>query len=201
MKYREDMMESCKKSPGMCSDHSGITPKNLDLIVSLTCLREKRERELLVDVCGLVREGEKGTPHISQTARPHLSTLVRNVRDTQVDRLPLKFLPQYSSGTASDHPFSAMADYPRTHGRPSASRSESIPLVYPMLTGCTEDTRTVRHCNFVAENLSAEPLVTNPMNGGPSASYPRTVRATKVQSVQNFVNFLNFNSNLGSLLI
>ena len=56
MKYREDMMESCKKSPGMCSDHSGTTPKNLDLVVSPTCLREK-ERELL-DVCVRFGEGE-----------------------------------------------------------------------------------------------------------------------------------------------
>ena len=36
---------------------------------------------------------------------------------------------------------------------------------------------------FTAEILSAEPLVNIFLNGGPSASYPRTVRATKVQYV------------------
>ena len=38
-------MYNLEKSPGMCSDRPGITPKSLDLIVSPTCLREK-EREL-----------------------------------------------------------------------------------------------------------------------------------------------------------
>ena len=42
-------MHNLEKSPGMCSDRPGTTPKSLDLVVSPTCLREK-ERELL-DVC------------------------------------------------------------------------------------------------------------------------------------------------------
>ena len=46
----------------------------------------------------------------------------------------------------------------------------------------------------------SEPLVKNFMNGGPSASYPRTVRSTKFQIAQNFANFHNFNFELGSLL-
>ena len=37
-------MENLKKSPGMCSDRPGTTPKRLDLVVSPTCLIEK-ERE------------------------------------------------------------------------------------------------------------------------------------------------------------
>ena len=52
-------MCNLEKSPGMCSDRPGTTPKSLDLEVSLTCLREK-ERELLVVWCGLVGE-RKGT--------------------------------------------------------------------------------------------------------------------------------------------
>ena len=42
---------------------SGITPNNLDLDVSPTCLEEK-ERELL-DVCGRFGGEEKGFGHIS----------------------------------------------------------------------------------------------------------------------------------------
>ena len=60
MKYREDMMENVEKSPGMCSDRPGTTPKILDLEVSPTCLREK-ERELLEVWCGLVGEKERDT--------------------------------------------------------------------------------------------------------------------------------------------
>ena len=37
-------MHNLEKSPGMFSDRPGTTPKRLDLVVSLTCLREK-ERE------------------------------------------------------------------------------------------------------------------------------------------------------------
>ena len=80
--------------------------------------------------------------------------------------------------------------------------------MYPKLTGCTDDPRTVRgpladHPLFIftAEILSAEPLVKNPMNGGPSASNPQTVRATKFLTALNFANFYNYNLNLGSLLI
>jgi len=38
------MMHNLEKSPGMCSDRPGTTPKRLDLVVFPTCLREK-ERE------------------------------------------------------------------------------------------------------------------------------------------------------------
>ena len=37
-------MYNIEKSLGMCSDRPGTTPKNLDLVVLPTCLREK-ERE------------------------------------------------------------------------------------------------------------------------------------------------------------
>jgi len=40
------MMENHEKGPGKRWDRPGITPNNLDLDVSPTCLREK-ERELL----------------------------------------------------------------------------------------------------------------------------------------------------------
>ena len=57
MKYREDMMESCKKSPGMCSDRPETTPKSHDLVVSPTCLREKEPFGGLVRVGGGKRKG------------------------------------------------------------------------------------------------------------------------------------------------
>ena len=57
-------MYNLEKSPGMFSDRPGTTPKNLDLVVSPTCLREKK-RELLDEECGLVG-GVRGTPIISQ---------------------------------------------------------------------------------------------------------------------------------------
>jgi len=53
LKYREDMMHYLEKSPGMCSDRPGTTPKGLDLVVFPTCLREK-ERDTFGVVFGLV---------------------------------------------------------------------------------------------------------------------------------------------------
>jgi hypothetical protein len=44
MKYREDIMESCKKSPGKCSDRPGTTPKSLGLVVSPHVLEREREK-------------------------------------------------------------------------------------------------------------------------------------------------------------
>jgi len=49
-------MHNLEKSPGMCSDRPGTTPKRLDLVVSPTCLREK-ERDLF-DVCVWFGGGE-----------------------------------------------------------------------------------------------------------------------------------------------
>ena len=63
------MMYNLEKSPGMCSDRSGTTPKSIDLVVSPTCLREK-ERELLDDVCGLVGGSERDTHYKSSLADP-----------------------------------------------------------------------------------------------------------------------------------
>ena len=57
-------MHKLEKSPGMFSDRPGTTPKNLDLVVSPTCLREKK-RELFDYVCDLVGV-VRGTPLISQ---------------------------------------------------------------------------------------------------------------------------------------
>ena len=75
------------------------------------------------------------------------------------------------------------------------------------LVNTAQHWRTVRgpladcpQCIFKIENFSAEPLVDSFMNGGPSAFYPRTVRATNFQTAQNFANFHNFNFELGSLL-
>jgi hypothetical protein len=47
---REVMMHKLEKSPGMFSDRPGTTPKSLDLVVSLTCLREK-EKERAFGCC------------------------------------------------------------------------------------------------------------------------------------------------------
>ena len=79
MEYREDMMLNLEKSPGMCSDRPGTTPKSLDLIVSPTCLREK-ERAFWRFGAGWWGK-EKGTSHISQAARPHFSVQARTVCD------------------------------------------------------------------------------------------------------------------------
>ena len=68
MKYQEDMMESCKKSPRMRSDHLG-TMLILDLEVSPTCLREKGKELLAINV----RFGggrERDTPYKSYLADP-----------------------------------------------------------------------------------------------------------------------------------
>ena len=62
-------MYNLEKSPGMCSNRPGTTPKSLDLVVLPTCLREK-ERELLDDVCGLVGGSERDTHYKSSLADP-----------------------------------------------------------------------------------------------------------------------------------
>jgi len=62
-------MHNLEKSPEMFSDHPGITPKSLDLVVSPTCLREK-ERELFDDVCGLVGGCERDIHYKSSLADP-----------------------------------------------------------------------------------------------------------------------------------
>ena len=58
-------MHYLEKSPGMCSDRPGTTPKGLDLVVFPTCLREKERETLLEYVFGLVGE-VRGTSNISQ---------------------------------------------------------------------------------------------------------------------------------------
>ena len=87
-----------------------------------------------------------------------------------------------------------------TLGGTSALCSVDTPPVYPKLTGCTDNPQTVRGpladrplYILQLKHLSAQPLVTNLMNGGPSASYLRTIRTTKFQTTQNFTNFHNFN--------
>ena len=60
-------MYNHEKSPGMCSDRLGTTPKRLDLVVSPTCLREK-EREPFDDVCGLVGGCERDNHYKSSLA-------------------------------------------------------------------------------------------------------------------------------------
>jgi len=56
-------MENLEKSPGMCSDRPGTTPKIFDLDVSPKCLREK-ERGLLM-VWAQFGGRRKGLEHIS----------------------------------------------------------------------------------------------------------------------------------------
>ena len=62
-------MYNLEKSPGMFSDRPGTTPKSLDLVVSPTCLREKK-RELLDEECGLVGGSESDTHYKSSLADP-----------------------------------------------------------------------------------------------------------------------------------
>ena len=62
-------MYNLEKSPGMFSDRPGTTPKSLDLVVSPTCLREKK-RELLDEECGLVGGSERDTHYKSSLADP-----------------------------------------------------------------------------------------------------------------------------------
>ena len=62
-------MENHEKSPGMCSDRPGTTPKILDLEVSPTCLREK-ERELLEVVVRFGGEKERDIYYKSSLADP-----------------------------------------------------------------------------------------------------------------------------------
>jgi len=57
-------MHYLEKSPGMCSDRPGTTPKGLDLVVFPTCLREK-ERDTF-GVCVRFGGEVKGTSNISQ---------------------------------------------------------------------------------------------------------------------------------------
>ena len=70
MKYREDMMHYLEKSPGMCSDRPGTTPKRLDLVVSPTCLREKERESIWMFVCGLVEGSEMDIQYKSSLADP-----------------------------------------------------------------------------------------------------------------------------------
>ena len=70
MKYREDMMENHEKSPGMCSDRPGTTPKIFDLVVSPTCLREKERESFWMFVCGLVEGSERDIQYNSSLADP-----------------------------------------------------------------------------------------------------------------------------------
>ena len=63
-------MHNLEKSPGMCSDRPGTTPKRLDLVVSPTCLREKERESLLEDMCGLVGESERDIQFKSSLADP-----------------------------------------------------------------------------------------------------------------------------------
>ena len=63
-------MHNLEKSPGMCSDRPGTTPKSLDLVVSPTCLREKERESFLEDMCGLVGESERDTSYKSSLDDP-----------------------------------------------------------------------------------------------------------------------------------
>ena len=57
------------------------------------------------------------------------------------------------------------------------------------LANTAQHRRTVRSV-FLRLRTSLQSLCwTSPMNGGLSASYPRTVRTTKFQTAQNFSNF------------
>ena len=63
-------MHYLEKSPGMCSDRPGTTPKGLDLVVSPTCLREKERETFLMFVCGLVEGCERDIQYKSSLADP-----------------------------------------------------------------------------------------------------------------------------------
>ena len=112
---------------------------------------------------------------ISLAVRILLSVHSQTVRDILADRPPLNF----HTAARLKLPLANTAQHSRTVRGPLADRPQ---------------------CIFAVENFSAEPLVDSFMNGGPSAYYPRTVRATNFQTAQNFANFHNFNFKLGSLL-
>jgi hypothetical protein len=71
MKYREDMMHNLEKSPGICADRPGTTPKGLDLVVSPTCLREK-ERDVFGKYGRFGGGGEGDIHYKSSLADPTL---------------------------------------------------------------------------------------------------------------------------------
>ena len=188
---------------GMCSDRPGITPNTLDLEVSPTCWRETG-RELLGGL-GRVGGRRKGLGHISpRVAGP---TILRRRGPSATSRRTVR-LYNFGHNTASGTILLNTGGLSRTFGGPSVLCSEDIPPVYPKPTGCTDDLRTVRGplvdrrpYIFRLKQLSAEPVVTNPINGGPSASYLRTVRSIKILTTLNFANFHHFNFKLGSLII
>ena len=62
-------MHYLEKSPGMCSDRPGTTPKGLDLVVSPTCLREK-ERDTFGVCVRFGGGGEGDTQYKSSLADP-----------------------------------------------------------------------------------------------------------------------------------
>ena len=149
--------------------------------------------------------GKKGTlPYKSDLADP---TFLRRRRPSATSRRTVR-LYNFCHNTASGTILLNTGGLSRTFGGPFVLCSEDIPPVYPKPTGCIDDLRTVRGplvdrrpYIFRLKQLFAEPVVTNPINGGPSASYLRTVRSIKILTTLNFANFHHFNFKLGSLLI
>ena len=84
-------MHNLEKSPRMCSDRPGTTPKSLDLIVSPTCLREK-EGEFLEVWCGLVGERKGTLLYTSILADPTAMRRSGLSMTLGADRPPLKNL-------------------------------------------------------------------------------------------------------------
>ena len=156
----------------MCDTKSCSSHKNLSFQTFLDCYQILTELRLFL-----------GRFNLSQADRPHLHHLSSN----------------YSDAQASDwlKPTGPSADTWRTVRSCIVDTSS----VQPKLTGASGGPsavhgRTARAIIF----CWSEPLVKNYMNGGLSASYTRTVRATKFQTAQNLANFHNFNFELGLLL-
>jgi len=165
-------MHYLEKSPGMCSDRPGTTPKGLDLVAFPTCLREK-ERDTF-GVC--IRFGGGGEGDI-----------------------------QYKSSLADPTILSSRglsAVLWRTVRLWNFLHCNWLKLPLPNMRGPSAVLwRTVRN-EFLRLTTSLQSLWwTSPINGGLSAAYTRTVRATKNLTSLNSANFLNSNSNFGSLLI
>ena len=86
-----------------------------------------------------------------------------------------------------------LADRPRLHSGHIIGVTEAYRCIWRTVRDPWAAVRAAIFCR-------SEPLVKNFMNGGQSASYTQTVRATKFHIAQNFSNFHNFNFELGLLL-
>ena len=136
--------------------------------------------------------GSERDTHYKKSGRPHHSIYSWTVRGILADRPPLNFLHCQPTETASGKFFPTQADCPRIYAGPSAPYSvanhrciRSLPDE-PMTRGPSAVLwRTVRSVILRLRTSLQSLWRTSLMNGGLSASYPRTVRCTKFQTNPN----------------